>query len=40
MTKKYEENLSQSKYIEHRNVTIGYIEKFIKEGRLYFIKES
>ena len=38
MTKKYEENLSQSKYIEHRNMTIGYIGKLIKESRLYFIK--
>ena len=38
MTKKYEENLSQRKYIEHRNVTIGYIGKLIKEGQLYSIK--
>ena len=40
MTKKNEENLSQSKYIEHRNVTIGLIGKLIKEGRLYFIKRK
>ena len=38
MTKKYKENLSQSKYIEHRNVILGYIWKLIKEGLLYFIK--
>ena len=38
MTKINEENLSQSKYVDHRNMTIGYIEELIKEGRLYFIK--
>ena len=35
---KTEENLSQSKYAEHRNVTKGYIAKLIKEGRLHLIK--
>jgi len=34
---KTEENLSQSKYAEHRNVTKGYIAKLIKEGRLHLI---
>ena len=38
MTKTTEENLSQSKYTEHRNVTKGYIVKLIKEGRLHLIK--
>jgi len=38
MTKITEENLSQSKYAEHRNVTKGYIAKLIKEGRLHLIK--
>ena len=35
---KTEENLSQSKYAEHRNVTKGYIARLIKEGRLHLIK--
>ena len=35
---KPEENLSQSKYAEHRNVTKGYIGRLIKEGRLHLIK--
>ena len=35
---KTEENLSQSKYAEHRNVTKGYISRLIKEGRLPLIK--
>ena len=35
---KTEENLSQSKYAEHRNVTEGYIARLIKEGRLHLIK--
>jgi len=35
---KTEENLSQSKYAEHRNVTKGYIGRLIKEGRLHLIK--
>ena len=35
---KAEENLSQSKYAEHRNVTKGYIGRIIKEGRLHLIK--
>ena len=35
---KTEENLSQSKYAEHRNVTKGYISRMIKEGRLHLIK--
>ena len=35
---KAEENLSQSKYAEHRNVTKGYIARLIKEGRLHLIK--
>ena len=35
--KQTEEYLSQSKYAEHRNVTKGYIEKLIKEGRLHLI---
>ena len=34
MTKTTEENLSQSKYAEHRNVTKGYIGRLVKEGRL------
>ena len=38
MTKTTEENLSQSKYAEHRNVTKGYIGRLIKEGRLHLIK--
>jgi len=38
MTKTTEENLSQSKYAEHRNVTKGYISRMIKEGRLHLIK--
>ena len=33
-----QENLSQSKYAEHRNVTKGYIERLVKEGRLHLIK--
>ena len=33
-----EENLSQSKYAEHRNVTKGYIGRLVKEGRLHLIK--
>ena len=28
-----QENLSQSKYAEHRNVTKGYIGRLVKEGR-------
>jgi len=36
--KQTEENLSQSKYAEHRNVTKGYISRLIKEGRLPLIK--
>ena len=35
---KTEENLSQSKYAEHRNVTKGYIGRMVKEGRLHLIK--
>jgi len=35
---KTEENLSQSKYAEHRNVTKGYIGRLVKEGRLHLIK--
>ena len=35
---KTEENLSQSKYAAHRNVTKGYISRMIKEGRLHLIK--
>ena len=35
---KTEENLSQSKYAEHRKVTKGYIGRLIKEGRLHLIK--
>ena len=35
---KTEENLSQSKYAEHKNVTKGYIGRLIKEGRLHLIK--
>ena len=38
MTKTTEENLSQSKYAEHRNVTKGYIGRMVKEGRLHLIK--
>ena len=38
MTKTTEENLSQSKYAEHRNVTKGYISRMVKEGRLHLIK--
>jgi len=38
MTKSTEENLSQSKYAEHRNVTKGYIGRLVKEGRLHLIK--
>jgi len=38
MTKTTEDNLSQSKYAEHRNVTKGYIGRLIKEGRLHLIK--
>ena len=33
-----QENLSQSKYAEHRNATKGYIARLIKEGRLHLIK--
>jgi len=33
-----QEYLSQSKYVEHRNVTKGYIGRLIKEGRLHLIK--
>ena len=36
--KQTEENLSQSKYAEHRNVTKGYIGRLVKEGRLHLIK--
>ena len=36
--KQTEENLSQSKYAEHRNATKGYISRLIKEGRLPLIK--
>jgi len=35
---KTEENLSQNKYAEHRNVTKGYISRMVKEGRLHLIK--
>ena len=35
---KTEENLSHSKYAEHRNMTKGYIARLIKEGRLHLIK--
>jgi len=35
---KTEENLSQSKYTEHRHVIKGYIARLIKEGRLHLIK--
>ena len=35
---KTEENLSQGKYAEHRNVIKGYIARLIKEGRLHLIK--
>ena len=35
---KTEENLSQSKYAEHRNVTKGYISRMVKEGRLHLIE--
>ena len=35
-----QEYLSQSKYIEHRNVTKGYTGRLIKEGRLYLIKDK
>ena len=38
MTKTTKENLSQSKYAEHRNVTKGYIGRLVKEGRLHLIK--
>ena len=38
MTKSTEENLSQSKYAEHRNVTKSYITRLVKEGRLHLIK--
>ena len=38
MTKTTEENLSQSKYADHRNVTKGYIGRLVKEGRLHLIK--
>ena len=38
MTKTTEENLSQSKYAEHRNVTKGFIGRLVKEGRLHLIK--
>ena len=38
MTKTTEENLSQSKYAEHIDVTKGYIARLIKEGRLHLIK--
>ena len=38
MTKSTEENLSQSKYAEHRNVTKGYIGRLVKERRLHLIK--
>ena len=37
MTKTTEENLSQSKYAEHRNVTKGYIGRLVKVGRLHLI---
>ena len=33
-----QEYLSQSKYVEHQNVTKGYIGRLIKEGRLHLIK--
>ena len=33
-----QEYLSQSKYVEHRNATKGYIGRLIKEGRLHLIK--
>jgi len=36
--KQTEENLSQSKYAEHRKVTKGYIGRLVKEGRLHLIK--
>ena len=39
MTKTTEENLSQSKYAEHRNVTKGYIGRLVKEGRLHHDEE-
>ena len=35
---KTEENLSQSKYAEHRKVTKGYIGRLVKEARLHLIK--
>ena len=35
---KIEEYLSQSKYVEHRNVTKSYIARLIKEGRSHLIK--
>lgn len=35
MTKTTEDNLSQSKYAEHGNVTKGYIWRLVKEGRLH-----
>ena len=35
-----QEYLSQSKYVEHRNVTIAYTGRLIKEGRLYLIKDK
>ena len=35
-----QEYLSQSKYIEHRNITKGYTGRLIKEGRLYLIKDK
>ena len=43
MTKTTEENLSQSKYAEHRNVTKGYIARLIKEGvkaKKFIIKKN
>ena len=36
--KKIDEYLSQSKYAEHRNVTIGYIGRWVKEGSLQLLK--
>ena len=38
MTKTTEENLSQSKYAEHRNVMKSYIARLVKERRLHLIK--
>jgi hypothetical protein len=33
MTKTTEENLSQSKYAEHRNVTKGYVRGFVDDEK-------